>query len=488
MRVRWRCGLGRAPLKRDADCHAGAGGRNCEQGAAGWPQNPAMTDDRFAAAREQFTTGLAHLQAGRLEPAERAFRASLVLLPGRPSTLTNLAATLLKLGRPADALPLLDEVLAQEPQDDEALGHRGVALNQLNRPADACVSLERLVQLAPARAEAWFHLAQSRQMLEQPAAALDAYERCLALRPTHGASWSQRGTALKDLERSDEAAASFERALALGDDADLNRYYLAAVRGGPAPASAPRAYVERLFDDYAADFDHHLVDQLGYCAPAVLLQLVLDQRYDRFDAVLDLGCGTGLCGALLRPLTRRLAGVDLSVAMLDVARGRAVYDELLQADLAEHLAQTEQRHDLLIASDVMIYLGDLAPVFAGVRRVLRPGGVFAFSVEPAAAGQTFVLQPSLRYAHGEAAVLALAASHGLQVLCVDRGPLRADQVVEVQGQYFVLSAACRARVRAVRVLSGAGAGASSLRRMQVAAAGPGRWGTGPASARASMQR
>ena len=170
-----------------------------------------MTVDRFAAAREQFSTGLAHLQSGRLAPAEQAFRASLSLLPGRPSTLTNLAFTLLKLGRPAEALPLLDEVLAQSPQDTEALGHRGVALTELRRPAEACAAFEALVQRVPERPEAWFHLAQTRQMLDQPAAALDAYDRCVALRPNHGITWSQRGSALRELGRADEAAASFER-------------------------------------------------------------------------------------------------------------------------------------------------------------------------------------------------------------------------------------------------------------------------------------
>jgi predicted TPR repeat methyltransferase len=400
-----------------------------------------MSADRFDLARAQFSSGVDHLQAGRWQAAELAFRASLELLPGRPSALINLGATLLALDRPAEALPLLDQALAQLPHDTEALGHRGLALNRLHRPADACDDFEQLVQLAPQRPEAWFHLAQTRQMLDRLEAAVDAYDRCLALRPQHGASWSQRGTALKDLGRRDAAAASFERALALGDDPELNRYFLAAVRStAAAPSGAPRAYVERLFDDYAADFDQHLVDRLGYQAPERLLRLVQGQGRGRFDEVLDLGCGTGLCAPLLRPLARRLTGVDLSAGMLEVARRRALYDELVQADLAQHLARTERRHDLLVAADVLIYLGDLAPVFAGARRVLRAGGLFAFSVEPADGDAAFVLQPSLRYAHGEAGLRALAASHGLQVLQAERGALRADQVHEVQGQYWLLAA------------------------------------------------
>lgn len=399
-----------------------------------------MTDDRFAAAREQFTAGLAHLQAGRLPLAEQALRASLALLPGRVSTLTNLAVAVLKQGRPDEALPLLDDVLAQQPDDVEALGHRGMALNQLRRPAEAGPCFERLVQLAPTRAEAWFHLAQTWQLVNQPERAVQAYDGCLALRPDHAASWSQRGTALRDLGRLDEAARSFERALALGDDGGLNAYYLAAVRGDASPAVAPRAYVQHLFDDYAPDFDQHLVDQLGYCAPEVLQRLLVGLGRPPFEQALDLGCGTGLCGPQLRPLAQVLTGVDLSPAMLDAARQRGVYDHLALADLTEHLLATDVRHDLVVAADVFIYVGDLAPVFSGVRRVLQPGGVFAFSVETAASDQAWVLQPSLRYAHGQAAIRALAAASGLQVQQVERAALRADEVHTVQGEYWLLTA------------------------------------------------
>ena len=400
----------------------------------------ASTDAVFVAARDHFLAGLAHLQAGRPAEAEAALRASLALLPGRPSTLLNLAVALLRQGRPAEALPLLDPVLAAEPGDADALGHRGMALLALRRPDDARAVFERLVTLAPGRPEAWFHLGQVRQQQGDPALACDAFARCLALRPEHGAAWCQHGQALRELGRSDEAAASFERALALGDAPELNTYFLAALRGQAVPAHPPRAYVEALFDDYAPDFDRHLVDTLGYCAPEVLQRLVTGLDGAGFASALDLGCGTGLCGPLLRPLAARLAGVDLSAAMVEAARARGVYDALHRADLIEHLTTTDERHDLIVAADVFIYVGDLAPVFAGVARVLRPGGLFAFSVEPALADVPFQLQPSLRYAHGEGAIRALAARHGLAVAAQERGALRADEVHPVQGGYWVLRA------------------------------------------------
>jgi predicted TPR repeat methyltransferase len=99
------------------------------------------------------------------------------------------------------------------------------------------------------------------------------------------------------------------------------------------------------------------------------------------ESALDLGCGTGLCAPLLRPLVRRLAGVDLSEKMLDKAREAGLYDELACADIVDWLRQREAEWDLVLAADVLVYIGDLAPLFEGVARVLQPGGWFAFSVE-----------------------------------------------------------------------------------------------------------
>ena len=74
-----------------------------------------------------------------------------------------------------------------------------------------------------------------------------------------------------------------------------------------------------MFDDYAADFQAHLVQHLGYQAHETLVRPLLESGRN-FEAVLDLGCGTGLCGALMRPLASAIDGVDVSSAMLEQAR------------------------------------------------------------------------------------------------------------------------------------------------------------------------
>jgi len=352
----------------------------------------------FEQAKDFFVQGVGHYQAGRWAQAEASFSASLALLPGRVSTLANLGATRLKLGRPQDALDLLDEALAQDPQDLEALGHSASALAALDRHREASQRLDRL----------------------------------LAIDASSGSAWSLQGSLLKDLGRHEEAAAAFENAIARGADPELNRYFLAALAGRAAPPAPPRHYVQMLFDSYAHGFDQHLVGVLNYRAHQVLARGV-QALGRRFASALDLGCGTGLCGALVRPLVERLEGVDLSANMLAQARATGAYDLLAQDDVAHHLQAAQQRYDLVLAADVFIYVGALEPVFAGVADRMDKGGVFCFSVEEG--DEDLALRSSLRYVHSERSVRALAAAQGFRLLGLERQPIREDQRQPIPGLY-----------------------------------------------------
>ena len=357
-------------------------------------------DPRFEQARDFFLQGVAHYEAGRFVEAERVFAAALSLVPGRVSVLTNLGATRLKLGRAEEAIALLDEALAQEADNAEALAHKGTALAELGSYGQA----------------------------------LQALDRSLELNPAQGAAWMHRGTVLRDLDRVADAIASFEKSLAHGGDPQLNAYYLASLRGDGAPPAPPRHYVQGLFDGYAGQFNRHLVDELRYDAPQVLTQR-LASGGKRFERALDLGCGTGLCGPLLKPMCREIDGVDLSAVMLDQAQALHAYQTLEQADIVDYLRATPRRYDLVVAADVLVYLGDLEPVFAGVERVLQPKGVFCCTVELADEGE-FVLRSTLRYAHSEAYQRSLAQAHALAITHVEHRAIREDQRVPIPGLFM----------------------------------------------------
>jgi predicted TPR repeat methyltransferase len=354
----------------------------------------------FEQARDFFRQGIVHYESGRFAQAEREFAASLALLPGRVSTLTNLGATRLKLGRFQDAADLLAEALAQEPGIVEALGHRATALAELGEHAQA----------------------------------LACAERALAVNPALAVIWTVRANLLKELGRLDEARASFEKAIALGADSAMNRYCLAAVSGQTPPSTAPREYVETLFDSYADDFEPHLLQVLNYHAPELLIEpLAREDR--RFARALDLGCGTGLCGALMRPLAAHLEGVDLSANMVARSAARQVYDSVQQADLVEHLRGARQPYDLVVAADVFIYVGALEAVFAAVAQATQPGATFCFSVESAAEDSDYVLRPSLRYAHSTGYICKLSEQYGFEIQRTSAHPIREDQRTPIPGLF-----------------------------------------------------
>jgi predicted TPR repeat methyltransferase len=361
-----------------------------------------MSND-FEQAKQHFLDGLRCFEEGRFEAADGHFRSSLALLPGRPSTLTNLAATCLKLKRPQEALPLLEQALAATPDDPDGWMLRGMALAELSRHEEA----------------------------------LQAYDRVLALDASVARAWSQRGAILKDLHRIDEAIASLQKAIALGADPEVNGWFLASLTGAAAPAVAPPRYVERLFDDYADSFEVHLVGVLHYQAHTLLVDGLKRIAGGRVARALDLGCGTGLCGPLLQPLADRIDGVDLSPRMLDKARSRGVYDELVQADVAQHLQATARRYELVVSADVFIYIGDLDAVFAGVRRVMDRG-VFCFSVESLDDEREFALRPSQRYAHSQRYLRGLAQRHGFEVVHIERHTIREDQRQPIEGSFVYL--------------------------------------------------
>src|SRR4029453_12822471 len=136
-----------------------------------------------------------------------------------------------------------------------------------------------------------------------------------------------------------EAAEAFEQAIRHGGDEKLNGFFLAGMRSGDQPAAAPGHYAETLFDGYPETFDDHLVNVLRYQAQDLIESLrLLNAR--RFERVLDLGCGTGLCGRLLKPIADRLDGVDLSANMLEKAAKRGIYADLVHADIGEYLHRT----------------------------------------------------------------------------------------------------------------------------------------------------
>lgn len=279
------------------------------------------------------------------------------------------------------------------------------------------------------------------------AEAAELMEQALEQVPSWAAGWFRLAEYAEKSGRKEAATAALQKVVAL-DPADIfgAGLKLAVLGAAETPATPSTAYVERLFDDYADRFDTALVQRLDYTVPQTLARLVRRHAGEdaHFGLVSDIGCGTGLFGVELRASARRLEGFDLSAGMLAKAEEKGVYDHLAQADLSLPAAESglfaaapEERADLVGAADVLMYLGDLAEVFPSAARLLKAGGVFAFSVEDGGTGDAPLLRPSLRYAHPERFIRKRAEENGLAILAVEKSVIRQDAGQPVHGLLFL---------------------------------------------------
>ncbi|GMG81352.1 class I SAM-dependent methyltransferase [Paralimibaculum aggregatum] len=245
------------------------------------------------------------------------------------------------------------------------------------------------------------------------------------------------------------AVAAFRRALEI-DPADRGgvAVRLAALGEGPVPETAPPAYVATLFDQTAPRFDEILVEQLGYAVPMMLREMLEARGIGPVGRLLDLGCGTGLAGVALSDRAAEIVGVDLSEAMLDEAAERDCYDALYIGDAVAFLTGEEEgqeeddsRFDMIVATDMLPYLGAVEALFAGAAACLVPGGRLAFSTErlpaDAAPPEGYAVGPAHRFAHSLAYLEAQLAAAGFALEAAEPITVRFNEGEPVPGHLIL---------------------------------------------------
>ncbi len=314
------------------------------------------------------------IASGRAAQAVRDLKARLAAGRGGLLARLTLVKALLAANDAQAALAEAREAVSLNPDIAAAVLALGEALLAADALPTAIAELQRALRLDPA-------LERARELIAQ--------------------AWLAAGEADKALEAL----------------AELENPPAAMLAAAQAIKTAPRSdpgYVRHLFDQFSADYDSRMIRQLAYAGPQILSDLadMVMMGRDRLD-ILDLGCGTGLAGAVFKPRAARLDGVDLSPAMVAKARARGIYDELQVADLETALFAKPSSYDLILAADTLVYLGDLSRVFRGAHASLKPDGFFLFTVEAGEAG--FSLGPKRRWRHGADYLRTAAASAGLDV-------------------------------------------------------------------------
>lgn len=254
----------------------------------------------------------------------------------------------------------------------------------------------------------------------------------------------ERALALEKSGRREEAVAAWREVLDI-DPADHGgaAIRLAALGAAPPPLKMPNAYVETLFDQHAGAFDDILVEQLGYSVPLMLAEVLKTFAPGPYPRALDLGCGTGLAGVALEGFYETLIGLDVSEEMVALADDRDCYDDLYIAeaeDFLENIGDEEAAFDLIVATDVLPYIGDVDRLFAGMAAMTTASGVIGFSTEAFEAGVGeggYKVLPTHRYAHDGGYIEERLAGHGFSLLHREEIVVRLEKGVPAPGQLFL---------------------------------------------------
>ncbi len=410
----------------------------------------------------------AHL--GELNSSQEKLERAYKLNPNNLKVVSQLAQVYLSLGEYKKALIFFDEKLKALPEDADTYYDIGLCLLKTEEYSDAIKSFEMAITLHSKASDIQHNLATAYLYSKDPEKALNYYFRQIEIQPMFE-SYYNIGVLLMNKNRSKEAITYLEHAASLDpdyfpthinlgalylkhqnlpkaithyqmaarlkpEDAEI-RHILAALQKDKTPDAAPKEYLQHLFDQYSTFYETHLTKHLKYQVPnKIYTQIYEETGLENAELqILDLGCGTGLCGQLFRKMAKKLIGIDISEKMLKIAKEKEIYDELAVLDVTAALDQYPN-NDLILSADVFTYIGNLSIIFEKAFKALKKEGLFVFSVEKTFA-EPYELQHSIRYAHSKKYLEELIEKNHFMVIRFDNLVLRKQHNKEVEG-YLVL--------------------------------------------------
>jgi predicted TPR repeat methyltransferase len=420
-------------------------------------------------------------QQSKLEQAEGIYREVLKAVPNHPDALHFLGVLHYQHGRTEKAIETITQALKESPDYMDAHNNLGNIYMETGCLKEAEGEYRQTVELAPKHVGALNNLATVlramgrldeseaifRDALEgnpnfyplhynlgtllfqngQEEEAVEHFFKAVVLDPSQAHSKVRLGLALITLGRKKEAEDLYRSWLQKEPDNPEARHLLAACTGDAIPGKASDGYVKSLFDRFADSFEEQL-NILEYKAPELVAEAVAKScgKPEGRLVILDAGCGTGLCGHLLKPFALRLDGVDLSSGMLKKASAAGIYDQLTEADLTAYIRGQDSVYDAIVAADVLCYFGDLQDVFAAAANAIKPGGRFIFSVErcdPSTARDNgdYRIIPQGRYTHTESYLRRVAVQQGWVPESIDHQILRKEMGLPVDGLVVTLARA-----------------------------------------------
>ena len=379
-------------------------------------------------------------RAGRLAEAESAYLRLLRDRPNDADALHFLGVLRMHQGRRAAAIEFIQRSLKIVASNPHAWNNLGNMLLAEDRQDEAEEAYVRATTLNPDMAETWFNLGILFRRKRRPEEAISSFRRVIDSNPRFSRAYEALGLLLYRMRQPAAAADVYRKWSEVEPDNPVAQHMAAATTGERVPERATDRYVTTLFDNFASSFDVAL-ENIGYAAPRLLADAISHRVTfgQGLYEVLDAGCGTGLCGVLLRTSAKTLVGVDLSAGMLAKARERAIYDELVESELCAFMRTRPGAFDLVNCADTLVYFGALEEAAAAAFACLRPGGMFAFTLEaePADSEHPYRIQNHGRYTHASGYVAGALRKAGFAEPELEAVVLRKEQGADVNGHLVV---------------------------------------------------
>ncbi|MCH9743369.1 MAG: tetratricopeptide repeat protein [Gammaproteobacteria bacterium] len=380
--------------------------------------------------------GLAFFHTKQYENAIHYFRITLMLDLEHIDANYNLANAFLQINKTELSLNYFLKQLEIKPSL-ECHMNIGLLYVDLKEYSDAEKHFLQALEFDPHDLSAHLNLGSLHLKFDHTHKALHHYQEVIKLEPDNLPVHLNLGGLYRKLSDYDSAIRHFKEAQRIDPNDITAKFVLSALCQKDCPDETPREFTSELFNQYAPHFEKHLCESLEYVAPQLLHQAVLEKlgEQNQLD-VLDLGCGTGLCGSLFAPIAKTLIGIDLSEDMITEAKNKKTYSLLKVSDINEALTEFHDM-DVILAADVFVYIGNLDKIFENVYKSLKPGGLFAFTVEKGSK-HDYILQKNTRYAHSNKYIERLSKDNHLNILRLNEAVLRKEGETPVKGNLVIL--------------------------------------------------
>jgi predicted TPR repeat methyltransferase len=385
-----------------------------------------------------YNLGLAQVKSGRILEAINTYQSLLEISPNHPGGLFQLGRLYMQQNQYEKAIEQFYKVLELYSFHFETEFNLATSFLRSGYLDKAKEHYLKALKIKPDDIQSLFNLGVIAMQQSKITEAIEYYQRVLSIDADNFDAHNNLGAAYLYTKDREAALKHFQKVLQMQPENKALQHTINILGHNKDLTSSPPEYIQSLFNAYADHYDTHIVNTLKYDVPQKLFAMV-NEYVDVLHAgwhILDLGCGTGLCGEIFKG-NNTLDGVDLAEKMLDFAAKKNIYQKLVQDDILDFLKDQHDIYNLIIAGDVIVYYGELADVFSACYRALRSQGLFVFNAEMDNS-KNFELSESGRFVHGKAYLDRIAKENHFEILDYQTVDLRKQNETIVQGHLYLL--------------------------------------------------